>query len=567
MKPLPLDPSPATGKGDLNLSPFFPSPLGGEGLGVRSIQVKDLSKSFKKVSALNHVSLNFESGYMHGIIGPEGAGKTTLMRLILGLLKPDSGEIIFNPKLEKTQDSIAYMPQQQSLYADLSIDEHLNFFKDLYSIPKDIYQQKREELLHMMRLSDFADRPAGKLSGGMYKKLGLMCALLRSPKIILLDEPTNGVDPISRREFWNLLYQLADQNILILLTTSYMDEAERCGQVHFIEKGLVMAAGDPKTLLKNAQVKSFNALFSPSTLLPAPSPSLQANQNINTLQVSELTVQFGNFTAVDRISFRVPQGEIFGFLGANGAGKTTTIRVLCGLLTPTSGHISVPDKSKIGYMSQRFTLYPDLSVEENLDFIASLRKLEKKSYLKHRQELFELISFEQPMQTLVQNLSGGIKQQVALAAALLHDPEIIFLDEPTAGVSPASRERFWALIQQLAMQGKTVFVTTHYMDEAEHCQRIALMQEGKIIALDSPHGLKKSTFQDPMFEFEPKQKLSFQEIFAFHSNPLFSFFEPYGLRFHASVKDISPFESQFHINSIEPSLEDVFIRAVEYKKI
>src|SRR3989338_10783370 len=185
MKPLPLDPSPATGKGDLNLSPFFPSPLGGEGLGVRSIQVKDLSKSFKKVSALNHVSLNFESGYMHGIIGPEGAGKTTLMRLILGLLKPDSGEIIFNPKLEKTQDSIAYMPQQQSLYADLSIDEHLNFFKDLYSIPKDIYQQKREELLHMMRLSDFADRPAGKLSGGMYKKLGLMCALLRSPKIIL----------------------------------------------------------------------------------------------------------------------------------------------------------------------------------------------------------------------------------------------------------------------------------------------------------------------------------------------------------------------------------------------
>ncbi|MEI6790528.1 MAG: ABC transporter ATP-binding protein [Myxococcaceae bacterium] len=203
---------------------------------MNRIQVQNVSKSFKKVSALNNVSFDFMPGILHGIIGPEGAGKTTLMRLILGLLKPDSGQI----KFECNNTDIAYMPGQQSLYPDLSIEEHLDFFKELYGIPKDLYEQKRQELLHMTRLTEFVDRPAGKLSGGMYKKLGLMCALLRSPQIILLDEPTNGIDPISRREFWNLLYKLADQNILILLTTAYIGDAERCGQVHLIEKGEVI---------------------------------------------------------------------------------------------------------------------------------------------------------------------------------------------------------------------------------------------------------------------------------------------------------------------------------------
>lgn len=291
-----------------------------------------------------------------------------------------------------------------------------------------------------------------------------------------------------------------------------------------------------------------------------------------TVEVKDLCVQFGNFYAVDHISFSVKRGEIFGFLGANGAGKTTTIQVLCGLLTPTSGQIKVADKSKVGYMSQKFTLYNDLTVEENLDFIASLRKLDKKNYLKKRQELFNFISFDQSMKTIVQNLSSGIKQQVSLAAALLHDPEIIFLDEPTAGVSPISRERFWFLIKKLSKTGKTVFVTTHYMDEAEHCERIALMRDGKIIALDSPNCLKQNTFKMPMFEFDPKQKLSFEEILSIGKKPVFSFFEPYGLRFHASIKDLtlwekerSRFETQFNIQPIKPSLEDVFIQSVEGK--
>lgn len=233
---------------------------------VFALKTNNIHKQFKDVNALNGVSLNFAAGFMHGVIGPEGAGKTTLMRIILGLLTPNTGEIIFYKDKERVEFSliradIAYMPQQESLYADLSIDEHLEFFKDLYGIPPDIYVAKRAELLQITRLSEFVDRPAGKLSGGMYKKLGLMCALLRSPRVILLDEPTNGVDPISRREFWDLLYKLADQEILIILTTAYMDEAERCSYVHLLENGSVIGTGEPRQILEQANVKNFDEFF------------------------------------------------------------------------------------------------------------------------------------------------------------------------------------------------------------------------------------------------------------------------------------------------------------------
>jgi len=302
--------------------------------------------------------------------------------------------------------------------------------------------------------------------------------------------------------------------------------------------------------------------------------------NESAVEVSNLSVRFGDFVAVDRISFTVQRGEIFGFLGANGAGKTTTIRVLCGLLLPSEGSVRVGGigfdhnekavKSKVGYMSQKFTLYNDMTVEENLNFIASLRKLDTATYELRRNELFDFISFDRPLSTIVRDLSGGTKQQVSLAAALLHEPEIIFLDEPTAGVSPASRDRFWQLIRKLAERNKTVFVTTHYMDEAEQCGRIALMREGKIIALDSPEGLKTTTFSTPMFEFDPRESLSFAEVSAMAHHEAFLFFEPYGLRFHAAIKSEaewdtvrSDFEKKFSIRRIKPSLEDVFIQTVE----
>lgn len=308
----------------------------------------------------------------------------------------------------------------------------------------------------------------------------------------------------------------------------------------------------------------------------------EKNTNKYAVQVKNLTVQFGDFFAVNHISFDVCHGKIFGFLGANGAGKTTTIRVLCGLITPTAGDVWVAGydasqqqniKSKVGYMSQKFTLYNDLTVEENLNFIASLRNLDPKTYQEQRKKLLEFIKFDRSMQTIVQDLPGGTKQQVSLVGALLHNPDIIFLDEPTSGVSPAARTRFWELIRQLAQTGKTVFVTTHYMDEAEQCEEIALMREGKIVALDTPENLKKKTFPMPMFEFNPIHPLNFEEILALKQEPMFNFLEPYGIRFHAAIKDLTHweenkhlFEKRFQIRSIQPSLEDVFIKTVEVIK-
>jgi ABC-2 type transport system ATP-binding protein len=325
------------------------------------------------------------------------------------------------------------------------------------------------------------------------------------------------------------------------------------------------------------------------------------------VEAKQLLVRYGDFTAVDHISFAVRRGEIYGFLGANGAGKTTTIRVLCGLLPPTSGDVRVAGigyrqdeaplkavarppwgmrisaggyervertiKTKVGYMSQKFTLYNDLTVGENLDFIASLHKMAPAVYRRRRQELLEFISFKKNLGDMVGELSGGIKQQVSLAAAMLHDPEIVFLDEPTAGVTPAGRLRFWKLIRRLAENGKTVFVTTHYMDEAEQCGRIALMRDGRLIAEDSPAGLKKLIFPEPVFEFDPIKPLSFSELKSFETHEAFSFFQPYGHRFHAAAANAEVWARRapdlrtiFSIRPIAPSLEDVFIRAIEGRR-
>lgn len=302
--------------------------------------------------------------------------------------------------------------------------------------------------------------------------------------------------------------------------------------------------------------------------------------------VQGLTVKFDQFIAVDDISFTASEGEIFGFLGANGAGKTTTIRVLCGLLHPTSGKVMVGGikfkddtdemfiKRKVGYMSQKFTLYNDLTVDENLLFNVSLRNLDPKIYKERRDYILNFISFKRPLNTFVKDLPGGIKQQVSLAACLLHDPEIIFLDEPTAGVTPAMRARFWSLIRDLVKLNKTIFVTTHYMDEAEQCDRIALMRAGKIIAMDTPTRLKQLTFSGNFYELTPKGNLEYAEIEALRHHPELDYFEPVGLRFHVTFKNPASvqglrktFSKDFDIKEISPTLEDVFIRAVEEKPI
>lgn len=302
----------------------------------------------------------------------------------------------------------------------------------------------------------------------------------------------------------------------------------------------------------------------------------------NAVETINLTVKFGDFTAVHDLSFSVKRGEIFGFLGANGAGKTTTIRVLCGLLVPTQGQARIAGievnaanavfvKTKVGYMSQKFTLYDDLTVGENLDFVASLRKLEPTTEQKRRQDLLEFISFKKPLQTLVKDLPGGMKQQVSLIASMLHDPEIVFLDEPTAGVSPWFRAKFWDLIRRLSNMGKTIFVTSHYMDEAQQCQRIALMRAGEIIALDSPDNLKRSAFPKPLFELNPIKDIPRGQMERWKTAGVFQSLEPYGLRYHAVIANPAGWEKFqhdnreiFEIRAIAPSLEDVFIKLITH---
>ncbi|MDD5656794.1 MAG: ABC transporter ATP-binding protein [Elusimicrobia bacterium] len=300
---------------------------------------------------------------------------------------------------------------------------------------------------------------------------------------------------------------------------------------------------------------------------------------MNAVEVSGLTIRFGDFTAVDHISFSVDRGEIFGFLGANGAGKTTTIRMLCGLLVPSEGRVRVAGlgfedggraiKSKVGYMSQRFTLYNDLSVGENIRFAGALRKLDDDALVRRTREILDFAGYRGSLEAAVSSLPGGIKQQLALAVAILHDPEIIFLDEPTAGVAPAARERFWSLIRELSKAGKTVFVTTHYMDEAENCGRIALMRAGRIIALDTPDGLKQATFPEPLFELDPAGRDS-SWLGLFEEQPAAVSVQPYGTRYHAAVSDPAAWErlrrrlpATVKVRAIRPSLEDVFIRLVE----
>ncbi len=292
------------------------------------------------------------------------------------------------------------------------------------------------------------------------------------------------------------------------------------------------------------------------------------------VKVEELCVQFGDFFAVKNVSFDVNKGEIFGFLGANGAGKTTTIRVLCGLLNPTSGTVLIDNielikgkenliKQKVGYMSQRFTLYDGISIEENMDFAASLRHLDPEDYITQRNNLLDFIDFKEDLSTIVKDLPGGIKQEIALCVALIHNPMIVFLDEPTAGVAPAARFRFWKLIKELSNRGKTVFVTTHYMDEAENCGRIALMRSGELIALDSPQNLKTKTFTKQLYNLNPKNS-----NYKFQDTSYFELLEPYGQHYHAIFKDenltnSSSLLKDFDIEKINPSLEDVFIRLVE----
>nr|WP_314265655.1 ATP-binding cassette domain-containing protein [uncultured Moellerella sp.] len=533
-------------------------------------------------AAVDRLTTLITSGGVTGLAGPDGAGKTTLIRMLAGLLKPDSGQILV-AGYDPINDSIAlrahlgYMPQKFGLYEDLTVMENLVLYAELRGLDIAERQATFDRLLAFTDLQAFTRRLAGKLSGGMKQKLGLACTLLGQPKVLLLDEPGVGVDPIARRELWQMVHQLADEGMLILWSTSYLDEAEQCRDILLLDKGKLLYEGDPKQLTKTMVGRSFllaadattrrrvlqDALVLPEvtdgviqgryvrlivkantdshallTQLNCPDaewlaaeprfedafidllgggpsqrselakimPEIPPSPDETVIEAVDLTKKFGDFAATDQVNFQVKRGEIFGLLGPNGAGKSTTFKMMCGLMIPSSGRAlvlgldlktsSAKARCRLGYMAQKFSLYGNLTVEQNLSFFSGAYGLRGKKRQMKIQDMVETFNFTPILKQTTEQLPLGFKQRLALACALMHEPDILFLDEPTSGVDPLTRREFWLHINGMVDKGVTVMVTTHFMDEAEYCDRIGLVYHGKIIAAGTPDQLKAQVATD-----------------------------------------------------------------------
>lgn len=472
---------------------------------MNAIEVNSISKHYGKVQALRDVSFSVGKGEVFGLIGPDGAGKTSMYRILCSLLLPDAGTATVDgydvvSQMKEIRKRVGYMPGKFSLYQDLTVEENLKFFATLFNTTveenydsiKAIYSQ----------LERFKNRKAGALSGGMKQKLALCCALVHQPSVLFLDEPTTGVDPVSRKEFWEILAQLKTRDITIVASTPYLDEVRSCERVAFLSEGIIRGIGTPEEILTE-----FRDVFNPPSIEHEGSNKV-GNEAENVIEVEHLVKAFGTFRAVDDISFTVKRGEIFGFLGANGAGKTTAMHMLTGLNQPTSGTGRVVGfdirteyeqiKKHIGYMSQKFSLYEDLTVAENISLFAGIYGMQDDEIRHKTDALLQRLNFAEHRNTLVSNLPLGWKQKLAFSVSIFHEPGVVFLDEPTGGVDPATRRQFWELIYDAAERGITVFVTTHYMDEAEYCDRISIMVDGKIKALGTPDELKRSLNQPDM---------------------------------------------------------------------
>lgn len=472
---------------------------------MNAIEVNSISKHYGKVQALRNVSFSVGKGEVFGLIGPDGAGKTSMYRILCSLLLPDAGTATVDgydvvSQMKEIRKRVGYMPGKFSLYQDLTVEENLKLFATLFNTTveenydsiKAIYSQ----------LERFKDRRAGALSGGMKQKLALCCALVHQPSVLFLDEPTTGVDPVSRKEFWEILAQLKARDITIVASTPYLDEVRSCERVAFLSEGIVRGIGTSEEILTE-----FRDVFNPPSIEHEGSNKV-VNEAENVIEVEHLVKAFGTFRAVDDISFTVKKGEIFGFLGANGAGKTTAMHMLTGLNQPTSGTGRVVGfdirteyeqiKKHIGYMSQKFSLYEDLTVAENISLFAGIYGMQDDEIHHKTDALLQRLNFAEHRNTLVSNLPLGWKQKLAFSVSIFHEPGVVFLDEPTGGVDPATRRQFWELIYDAAERGITVFVTTHYMDEAEYCDRISIMVDGKIKALGTPDELKRNLNQPDM---------------------------------------------------------------------
>jgi ABC-2 type transport system ATP-binding protein len=589
-----------------------------------TIIAKGLTKTYgrgtKKVEAVRGIDLEVQQGQIFGLVGPDGAGKTTTIQMLCGILTPTAGAAtVVGVDVVRNSDVlggvIGYMSEGFTLYSDLSVEENIDFFAQLYRVPPEVAAPRKEQLLLFARLEHARQRRAKNLSGGMKKKLALACTLIYRPQVLFLDEPTTGVDPVSRQDFWKILYEFMAQGITIFVSTPYMDEAERCHRVALLRRGQIIADDTPAALKDTLKGVAVEVVASPQTravstlrqmpgvsqvqifgerlhcllqerhdqaeslsarleeagvivadfntttpsledvfiariedlrdvdsprrpLAPIPengdagqdgTPSTSLRTGLSNgiaVRAEGLTRRFGQFTAVDHVSFTVRRGEIFGFLGPNGSCKTTTIRMLTGLLPPSEGRATVnrfdvirqrgPMKAHIGYMSQKFSLYSDLTVDENIRFYGDVYGLSPARLADRRKWVLEMAGLTDKGHLLARDLSGGWKQRLALGCAILHEPSILFLDEPTSGVDPVSRREFWDLIFVLSTQGVTVFITTHYMDEAEHCHDLGLLYQGRLIALGNPVQLRaemmlgtliEAPVRDPLMALSPLEGL------------------------------------------------------------
>jgi ABC-2 type transport system ATP-binding protein len=524
-----------------------------------------LVKRFGDTLALDGVDMAVEPGRITGLVGPDGAGKTTLIRILAGLMDPTEGKVaLLGGKPADALADLGYMPQRFGLYEDLSVLENLNLYAEVRGLPKSEHAETFKRLMDFTDLARFQDRLAGKLSGGMKQKLGLACALVKTPKVLLLDEPGVGVDPISRRELWAMVGDLTDQGIGVLWSTAYLDEAEKCDTVYLLNEGQLLFDGPPgdltrqvdgrvlrvtgfeerrrqfltraldredvldgtiqgravRLLMRDGSKPKFEKGVKAEKTPPrfedgfierlggGPKGTSQLAARYREIPPSSdcaieakgLTKVFGEFTAAKDMNFAIPRGQIFGLLGPNGAGKSTTFKMLCGLLTPTHGtgsvaghdlrHSAADARAALGYMAQKFSLYGDLSVRQNLNFFAGAYDLDRATAKRSIDAVIQIFELEKKLNVNAGILPLGFKQRLALACAVMHEPTVLFLDEPTSGVDPVTRREFWTHINGLVEKGVTVLVTTHFMDEAEYCDRVTLIYRAEQIAIGTPDELK-----------------------------------------------------------------------------
>lgn len=631
------------------------------------VRAAGVRRTFGELKAVDGISLSVGQGEIVGLVGPDGAGKTTTLRMLAGLLDPSDGEIeVAGCRLPQESGAVkthlAYMSQRFGLYPDLTVNENIEFYADLYGVTRREREDRLDELLDFSYMRPFRKRLAGNLSGGMKQKLQLICALIHTPEVLLLDEPTNGVDPVSRRDFWRILYRMLASGVAILVSTAYLDEAERCNRIALMDQGRLLAQGkpedvrhsmpqrlvalhtansreaarilqeqlvgatsvdlfgdsvhivcrDPDTIKETtrqiletanipikdlkpidpsledvfvAMVKSEEKISSAAGPGSPPSTGKDATGPTDdvAVRIDGLTRKFGDFVAVDHLDLTVSTGEIFGFLGPNGAGKSTTIRMLCGLLSPSagSGHVAGFDiasqaeviKQKIGYMSQKFSLYEDLTVSENIAFYGGIYGLAGERLAERRAWAIRMAGLEGRENQPTRLLAGGWKQRLSLACAILHRPPIIFLDEPTSGVDPLSRRRFWDLIYDMAGRGRTVFVTTHYMEEAEYCDRVALIYRGRMIALGSPRQLKEKLVEETILDLRCVNPQDLMDDLAAVEGVLDVAL--FGAGLHLKVDDAETVTIRIRemagrlgivdmtVAPVPPSMEDVFVSLIE----